>query len=95
MQTTITSQPKDVVYTHTQSIKHITAVAQRQRAGLITPRSPDRNGSAVVYYSPALKKLAVKLDAKRSNFIPVWRSGSALLNSVFYLYTISFGHGTT
>ena len=32
------------------------------------------------------QKLVVKLDVKRSNqhFIPVWRRGSALLNTVFY-----------
>ena len=67
MQTTITSQPKDVVYTHTQSIKHITAVAQRQRAGLITPRSLDRNGSAVVSYSCTLEKYIVNAsDYKQS-----------------------------
>ena len=57
MQTTITSQPKDVVYT--QSIKQITAVAQRQRAGLITPRSLDRNGLPVFSYSCALQKRTV------------------------------------
>ena len=27
--------------------QHITGMAQRQRAGLITPRSPDRNGLPV------------------------------------------------
>ena len=28
---------------------HITGVAQRKRAGLITPRTPDRNGSPVLF----------------------------------------------
>ena len=40
-------------------------MAQRQRAGLITPRSLDRNELPVFSYSPVLQKLAVKLDAKR------------------------------
>jgi hypothetical protein len=43
-----------------------TGMAQGQRAGLITPRSLDRNGLPVSITSPALKKLAVKLDVKRS-----------------------------
>ena len=34
-----------------------TAVAQRKRAGLITPRSPDRNGSAVLFNSQVYKNL--------------------------------------
>ena len=54
------------------------------RMGLITPRSQDRHLSSVFYsFACALQKPAVKLDVKRSNLPPVWRSGSALLNSVF------------
>ena len=78
MQTTITSQPKDVVYT--QSIKQITAVAQRQRAGLITPRSLDQNGSAVFSNSCALEKYIVNAsDYKQAHNTssPAWRRGSA------------------
>jgi hypothetical protein len=105
MQTTITSQPKDVVYTQTttavaqrlargahnsevtrskrvggiiqfasfkeagrhssRDVKHehkrkpFTGVAQRQRVGLITPRSLDRDESPVCSNSRALKKYAV------------------------------------
>jgi hypothetical protein len=102
MQTTITSQPKDVVYTQTTTAvaqrqargahnsevtrskrvsgiiqfasfkeadrhslrdeKHeqpFTGVAQRQRVGLITPRSLDRNESPVCSNSLALEKLVV------------------------------------
>lgn len=57
MQTTITSQPKDVVYT--QSIKQITGVAQRERAGLITPRSLVQTQSPVLSNSCALEKYIV------------------------------------
>jgi hypothetical protein len=40
-----------------------TAVAQGQRAGLITPRSLDRNGSAVLSNSSALEKQSVIAQA--------------------------------
>jgi hypothetical protein len=42
-------------------------MAQRQRAGLITPRSQDQNLLPVLFNSPALQKPVVKLDIKRSN----------------------------
>jgi len=46
--------------------QHFTGMAQRQRAGLITPRSQDRNLLPVSKHSPALQKLVVKLDVKGS-----------------------------
>jgi hypothetical protein len=56
---------------------HYTAVAQRQRAGLITPRSPDRNGSAVVYYSCALQKRIVNAsDFKQASKHTIHRHGA-------------------
>ena len=45
--------------------QHFTGMAQRQRAGLITPRSLDRNGLPVFSNSLALQKLVVKMDVKR------------------------------
>jgi hypothetical protein len=32
------------------TVNHVTGVAQRKRAGLITPRTPDRNGSPVLLH---------------------------------------------
>ena len=47
-----------------------TGMAQGQRAGLITPRTPDRNGLPVSNHSPALQKLVVIAQAtlNLSNF---------------------------
>ena len=53
---------KEVRRHSSSDVKHeqpLTGMAQRQRAGLITPRSPDRNGLPVFYNSRALKKYAV------------------------------------
>ena len=44
-----------------------TGVAQRERAGLITPRSLVQTQPPVLFNSPALQKPVVKLDIKRSN----------------------------
>ena len=68
------------------SVVGFTGVAQRKRAGLITPRTPDRNGSPVF----------VKLDIKRSNIFTAlaqgqsarlitWRSSDQNPQAVFYI----------
>ena len=61
---TPTTNPIDV-----DRSQSVTGVAQRKRAGLITPRSHDRNVSPVFYNSCALKKHTVNAsDAKQAPF---------------------------
>ena len=56
---------------------HYTAVAQRQRAGLITPRSLDRNGLPVFSYSCALQKRIVNAsDFKQASKHTIHRCGA-------------------
>ena len=52
-----------------------TSLAQRQSAGLITPRSADQNPQEVFSHSPALQKRVVIAQAtlNLSNTSPAWR----------------------
>jgi hypothetical protein len=54
-----------------------TGMAQRQRAGLITPRSPDRNGLPVLSYSCVLQKHIVNAsDFKQASKHTIHRHGA-------------------
>ena len=56
--------------------KHFTGVAQRQRDGLITRRSHDRNVSPVFYNSVVLQKQLV--NASDSKQAPCYRCGAVV-----------------
>ena len=55
---------------------YFTDMAQGQRAGLITPRSLDRNGLSVSYSFRDLQKHG-RLVRKTNLISPTWRRGSA------------------
>jgi hypothetical protein len=59
---------------------NFTGMAQRQRAGLITPRSQDQNLLPVFSNSSALEKLT-RCRISNPTYSPVWRRGSALLKT--------------
>ena len=61
-------------------VLHSTGVAQRKRARLITLRTPDRNGSPVLFqFGCFTEATRLASDVKRSqtHSSPGWRSGSA------------------
>ncbi len=95
-------KPVQLHYYYTLTL--FTGVAQRERAGLITPRSLVQTQSPVFSYSSSLlcyrtiPQLLAGVIRSRPSFAmyatlnimalsPVWRSGSALLNTVLFLYT--------
>ena len=58
----------------------LTGMAQRQRAGLITPRSQDRNLLPVLFINShrCIKAVEQSPRPRPIKHIPVWHRGSAL-----------------